>query len=74
MLLGTTVLELRTDAELGWVVTVDHGPDGTSDDPELPARGVESLLTRFDHLAARHRHAILRQNGLSLVLVNFHVV
>ena len=40
---------LRTDAELGWVVTVDHDPRGLSDDPELPARGVESLLnTRLD--------------------------
>jgi hypothetical protein len=35
---------LRTDAELGWVVTVDHDENGISDDPELPARGVESLL------------------------------
>ncbi|MDB4974517.1 MAG: hypothetical protein JWN48_2858 [Myxococcaceae bacterium] len=35
---------LRTDAQLGWVVTVDHDPNGVSDDPELPARGVESLL------------------------------
>ncbi|MDB4990955.1 MAG: hypothetical protein JWN04_6133 [Myxococcaceae bacterium] len=35
---------LRADAELGWVVTVDHDPAGESDDPELPARGVESLL------------------------------
>ena len=40
---------LRTDAELGWVVTVDHDLRGLSDDPELPARGVESLLnTRLD--------------------------
>jgi hypothetical protein len=36
---------LRSDLELGWVVTVDHGePDSGLDDPQLPARGVESLL------------------------------
>ncbi|HEX5661777.1 MAG TPA: hypothetical protein VFX59_31515 [Polyangiales bacterium] len=36
---------LRTDIELGWVVTVDHGePNAGLDDPQLPACGVESLL------------------------------
>jgi hypothetical protein len=36
---------LRTDSELGWVVTVDHGePNAGQDDPQLPANGVESLL------------------------------
>ncbi|HEY6878037.1 MAG TPA: hypothetical protein VI299_08450 [Polyangiales bacterium] len=36
---------LRSDVELGWVVTADHGEVGDgSDDPQLPARGVESLL------------------------------
>jgi len=54
---------LRTDAELGWVVTVDHGPDGTSDDPELPARGVESLLhARLDWTVNR-RPAAWRRFG-----------
>jgi hypothetical protein len=35
---------LRTDAELGWIVTVDHGHANGLDDPELPACGVETLL------------------------------
>jgi hypothetical protein len=36
---------LRSDVELGWVVTVDHAaPERGEDDPQLPARGVESLL------------------------------
>ncbi len=41
---------LRNDIELGWVVTVDHGEaDAGTDDPQLPARGVESLLhSRLD--------------------------
>jgi len=53
---------LRTDAELGWVVTVDHGLTG-SDDPELPARGVESLLhTRLDWTVNR-RPAAWRRFG-----------
>jgi hypothetical protein len=54
---------LRTDAELGWVVTVDHGPNGSSDDPELPARGVESLLhARLDWTVNR-RPAAWRRFG-----------
>ena len=36
-------------------------------------RRVERLIARLNHLAARHRHSILSQNGFSLVLVNFHV-
>jgi hypothetical protein len=36
---------LRSDVDLGWVVTVDHGAEGRGeDDPQLPACGVESLL------------------------------
>ncbi len=35
---------LRNDIRLGWVITVDHGIVGPGRDPELPARGVESLL------------------------------
>lgn len=35
---------LREDAQLGWVVTVDHLGDAARSDPELPARGIESLL------------------------------
>jgi hypothetical protein len=54
---------LRTDVELGWVVTVDHGPNGSSDDPELPARGVESLLhARLDWTVNR-RPAAWRRFG-----------
>jgi len=34
---------LASDMDLGWVITVDHG-ERAGGDPELPARGVESLL------------------------------
>ena len=37
------------------------------------ARRVQRLFARLDHLAARHGHAILPKNGLSLIFVNFHV-
>lgn len=54
---------MRTDAELGWVVTVDHRRDAVRDDPELPARGVESLLhARLDWTVNR-RPATWRRFG-----------
>ena len=34
--------------------------------------GALCFLARLHHRAARHRHPILRKNGLGLVLVNFH--
>jgi hypothetical protein len=54
---------LRTDAELGWVVTVDHGRASRIDDPELPAQGVETLLhARLDWTVNR-RPATWRRHG-----------
>ncbi len=34
--------------------------------------GALCFLARLNHPAARHRHPILRENGLGLILVNFH--
>ena len=55
--------KLGQDIELGWVITVDHRDDRASDDPELPARGVESLLhARLDWTVNR-RPATWRRFG-----------
>ena len=54
--------KLVEDIDLGWVITVDHG-DGGGNDPELPARGVESLLhARLDWTVNR-RPATWRRFG-----------
>ncbi|MET0343378.1 MAG: hypothetical protein ABW252_20375 [Polyangiales bacterium] len=54
--------KLVEDVDLGWVITVDHG-DGSGSDPELPARGVESLLhARLDWTVNR-RPATWRRFG-----------
>lgn len=54
---------LAADVELGWVITVDHRAEGVCDDPELPARGVESLLhARLDWTVNR-RPATWRRFG-----------
>ena len=39
---------------------------------ELPGRSI-GFVAGFHHLPARHRHSVLRQDGFSLVLVNFHI-
>ncbi len=30
------------------------------------------FLAAFDHVPARHRHSVLREDGFRLILVNFH--
>jgi hypothetical protein len=59
---------LRADAELGWVITVDHPSDllaVTPEDAELPARGIESLLhARLDWTVNR-RPASWRRSPLT---------
>jgi hypothetical protein len=57
---------LSEDAELGWVLTVDHEPSLDSGDVELPARGVETLLhARLDWTVNR-RPATWRRFGRRL--------
>jgi hypothetical protein len=54
---------LRLDGELGWVVTVDHGERNEgSDDPQLPALGVESLLNARLDWTVNRRPAAWRRS------------
>ena len=39
---------------------------------QCPSR-IESVFAVLNHLPARHGNAVLGQDGLSLVLVNFHI-
>jgi hypothetical protein len=57
---------LAEDAELGWVLTVDHETNVEGGDVELPARGVETLLhARLDWTVNR-RPATWRRFGRTL--------
>jgi hypothetical protein len=54
---------LEQDAELGWVLTVDHASDTAEPDADLPAQGVETLLhARLDWTVNR-RPAAWRRFG-----------
>ena len=49
-----------------------HHHSGCAVVEELPRRRI-GFFDALDHLPARHSHSVLRQDGLALVLVNFHV-
>ncbi|MFT3927897.1 MAG: hypothetical protein QM778_35545 [Myxococcales bacterium] len=55
---------LQRDAELGWVLTVDHAPTAPEGDTDLPAQGVETLLHGQLDWTVNRRPAAWRRFGV----------
>ncbi len=68
LLLGKRIFlarRLQRDADLGWVLTVDHAADAASDDEtDLPAQGVETLLHGQLDWTVNRRPAAWRRFGV----------
>lgn len=61
---GLLARRLQRDADLGWLLTVDHGSGPQVDETDLPAQGVETLLHGQLDWTVNRRPAAWRRFGV----------